>query len=117
MSLLAAAGLIALLPGCVAKTVTKVAVGQAVSTATAPVRHVYRAIDTTSLVVDKLTTSQSERDQKRGRALRKREERLGKLDRDYQRQSHDCQRGKDKACRERERTYAEIQQLWPTIPG
>ncbi|HWH18710.1 MAG TPA: hypothetical protein VNT77_10320 [Allosphingosinicella sp.] len=59
--------ILALLPlaltGCIAKT--------AVDVATLPVRAA-------SKTVDVLTTSQSEADEKRGRALRKKEECLGK---------------------------------------
>ena len=53
-----------LLPGCVASVVKDVV--------TAPVKVV-------SKTADVMTTSQSEADEKRGRALRKQEERLGKL--------------------------------------
>ena len=51
--------------------------------------------------VDLATTSQSEADEKRGRELRKREERLGKLERDYEKQLDECEaligRGEKKA--------------------
>lgn len=61
-ALLAASAL--LLPGCIART--------ALDVATAPVKVAGKAVDLA-------TTSQSEADEKRGRELRKREERLGKL--------------------------------------
>ena len=54
------------LPGCIAKT--------ALDVATLPVKAASRT-------VDMLTTSQSEADEKRGRAIRKREECIGKEDR------------------------------------
>jgi hypothetical protein len=54
------------LPGCIAKA--------ALDVATLPVKAA-------SKTVDVLTTSQSEADEKRGRALRKREECIGKEDR------------------------------------
>ena len=44
-----------------------------------------------SSAVDVATTSQSEADQKRGREIRQREERLGKLQRDYDKQIDRCQ--------------------------
>ena len=108
------AGLSLLLPGCLAAKVTKIAVGEAAKQATAPVRSVFRTVDTANTVVDKLTTSDAERDQKRGREMRKRDERLGKLSRTYDKQSRDCARGKEKACRERYKTYAEIRRLMPS---
>ena len=66
--------------------------------------------------VDLATTSQSEADEKRGRELRKREERLGKLERDYAKQLEKCQDGNRRACDEARDTYAEMQQIIPTIP-
>ena len=66
--------IVALLPfalsGCLAKT--------ALDIATLPVKAA-------SKTVDVLTTSQSEADQKRGRAIREREECIGKEDRRAQR--------------------------------
>ncbi|WP_375290594.1 hypothetical protein [Qipengyuania sp.] len=87
--------------GCVAKTLVDVA--------TLPVRAGAKAIDLA-------TTSQSEADEKRGRALRKREERLGKLEREYAKQSDRCKNGSRAACEDARATYAEIQELLPTIP-
>ena len=66
--------------------------------------------------VDAVTTSQSEADEKRGRELRKREERLGKLERDYNKQSERCNQGSAEACSRRDAIYAEIEQLRSTIP-
>ncbi|MBV8687466.1 MAG: hypothetical protein JOZ90_14450 [Alphaproteobacteria bacterium] len=66
MRLLPLALLPALLGGCLAKT--------AVDVVTLPVKAA-------SKTVDLLTTSQAEADQKRGRALREREECLGKEER------------------------------------
>lgn len=98
MALVAA---VPLLQGCVAKTVVDVA--------TLPVRAAGSAYDAA-------TTSQSEADEKRGRALRKREEQLGKLQRDYEKHSRQCERGNRDACTKARRDYAEIQQLLPTVP-
>lgn len=95
--------LIATLPlgGCVAKT--------AFDVATAPVRAAGKAVDLA-------TTSQSEADQKRGREIRKREERLGKLERRYEKQLRKCRDGNRRACSDAQTTYAEIQAIIPTIP-
>jgi len=71
------------LQGCLAKA--------AVGIVTLPVRAV-------SAGVDAATTSQSEADEQRGRELRKREERRGKLDRDYDKQMERCADGDDEAC-------------------
>ena len=89
------------LSGCVVKTVADVV--------TAPVRVGAKAVDLA-------TTSQSEADEARGREIRRREERLGKLERDYEKELEDCRDGDRGACRDAEETYAEIQELLPTIP-
>lgn len=91
----------ALLGGCVAKT--------AFDVATAPVRAASQAADWA-------TTSQDEADRNRGREIRRREERLGRLERDYDKQVADCQDGHNRACNEARQTYAEIQMILPTIP-
>lgn len=89
------------LQGCLAKA--------ALDVATAPVRAVGKGVDLA-------TTSQSEADEKRGRDLRKREERLGKLERQYARQLDDCRDGNRRACDDARTTYSEMQQIIPTIP-
>lgn len=53
-----------------------------------------------SKTADVLTTSQSESDEKRGRDLRKKEERLGELARKRDKSAKRCSRGNDKACDE-----------------
>jgi hypothetical protein len=85
-----------LLSGCIART--------AASIVTAPVRIVGSG-------VDMMTTSQSEADEKRGRAMRKHEERLGRLSRDYERHSEQCRDGERDACDQARRDYAEIEDL------
>jgi hypothetical protein len=90
-----------LLGGCLAKT--------ALDVATAPVRIASKGVDLA-------TTSQSEADEKRGREIRKREERLAKLDRELREQEDDCLQGDDKACREAVVTRREMDQLLPTVP-
>lgn len=89
------------LSGCVASTLANVV--------TAPVK-------VASSAVDLATTSQSEADEKRGRELRKREERLGQLDREYRKQSEKCAKGNAGACAKRDAAYAEMERLRPTVP-
>jgi hypothetical protein len=90
--------------------------GAAVDLASAPVRGTSRALEAGSTVVDVLTTSQSEQDQKRGREIRKREERMGELDRDYRKQRRKCDDGNDNACEKARDIYAEMQALMPSVP-
>jgi hypothetical protein len=89
------------LGGCLAKT--------AFDVATAPVRIAGKGFDLA-------TTSQSEADENRGRALRKREAKLGELERTYDRQSKACVKGNQGACRQARTTYTRIQALLPTVP-
>jgi hypothetical protein len=90
-----------LLGGCLAKT--------ALDVATAPVKIASKGVDLA-------TTSQSEADEKRGREIRKREERLAKLDKRVREQEDDCLEGDDKACREAVATRREIDGLLPSVP-
>jgi hypothetical protein len=99
---LAVVAALPLLSGCIART--------AASVVTAPVRVVSQGADWA-------TTSQSEADRNRGRDLRKREERYGKLQRDYRRQSERCEDGDDEACDRAQAVYDEIQGLRATIPA
>lgn len=71
-----------LLAGCVSAVKTVV---------TAPVKAVGQ-------VADWSTTSQEESDRNRGRELRKREERVGKLSRDRDKAAQKCQRGNAEQC-------------------
>jgi hypothetical protein len=66
--------------------------------------------------VDVMTTSQSEADEKRGRDLRRREERLGRLEREYYRHNAECLHGNEEACDQARLDYGEIQNLRSTIP-
>ncbi|MEM7781502.1 MAG: hypothetical protein AAF697_14030 [Pseudomonadota bacterium] len=70
-----------------------------------------------SRAVDLATTSLSEADENRGREIRKREEKLGKLERQYRKEREKCEKGKQSACEDARETYAEIQELLPTIPA
>lgn len=90
-----------LLSGCIARTAANVV--------TAPVRVVSQGVDWA-------TTSQDEADRNRGRELRKREERYGKLERDYRRYSERCDDGNDSACDRARATYDEMQDLRGSIP-
>lgn len=97
-----------LLGGCAAAT--------AFDVATAPARAGATAIRTTGQVYDRLTVSDSERDQKRGRLVRQREERLGKLDRDYGKARRRCDSGDRGACERAGRMRDEIEALSPQVP-
>ena len=85
--------LVLLLPGCVASVVGDVV--------TAPIKVV-------SKTADVMTTSQSEADEKRGRELRKQEERLGKLARKRDKSREECADGDREACIQYEALEAEI---------
>ena len=90
------------LPGCVAKTLVDVA--------TLPVRAGAKAVDLA-------TTSQSESDENRGREIRRREEQLGKLERASAKQRAKCDEGDEKSCEAARASYAEIEQVLPTVPA
>ena len=90
-----------LLGGCLAKT--------AFDVVTAPVRIAGKAVDLA-------TTSQSEADEKRGREIRRREERLARLEREWRELDAECADGDRGACRDQNEVAAEIEQVLPTIP-
>ena len=100
LALLPAASL--LLSGCLVKAAADVV--------TAPVRVVSKGVDLA-------TTSQSEADEKRGRELRKREERLGELEREYWKKDEKCQSGNRSACDEQRQVYDEIEDVRATLPA
>jgi hypothetical protein len=89
------------LQGCLARA--------AVDVVTLPVRAVGAGVDA-------VTTSQSEADEKRGRDIRKREERLGELERDYAKQMRRCDNGNDEACEKAQAIKAEMKAIMPGIP-
>ena len=66
--------------------------------------------------IDAVTTTQSEADEDRGKALRQREEKLGKLERQYREEREDCDKGDQDACVKASEINAEIQAILPTIP-
>jgi hypothetical protein len=90
------------LQGCLAKA--------AVDVVTLPVKVASKSVDLA-------TTSQSEADEKRGRELRKREERVGKLEREYEKQRKKCLDGERVSCDEARRTYEELQVLVRSLPA
>ncbi|MBV1689994.1 hypothetical protein KRR38_20475 [Novosphingobium sp. G106] len=91
-----------LMSGCIAST--------AANLVTAPVRVASKG-------VDMMTTSQSESDEKRGRDLRHREERLGRLQRDYDKHTKQCMNGNEEACDVARADYGEMENLRATIPA
>lgn len=93
--------LVPFLGGCLAKT--------ALDVATAPVRMAGKAVDVA-------TTSQSEADEKRGREIRRREERVGQLQRSYDKNMRHCDDGDRAACYKARNDYAEMQDVMATIP-
>lgn len=72
------------------------------SVVTAPVKAVGQ-------VADWSTTSQDESDRNRGRELRKREERVGKLSRDRDKATEKCQRGEAEQCQRAQLLEHEIE--------
>lgn len=94
-------GAAAALQGCLAKA--------AFDVATLPVRAAGKAVDLA-------TTSQSESDEKRGRALRKREEELGRLERSYAKHRRACENGDDDACAIARREVEAMERLRSSIP-
>jgi uncharacterized protein HemX len=89
------------LQGCLARA--------AVGVVTLPVRAVSKGVDLA-------TTSQSESDENRGRAIRQREEKLGKLERDFDKQAERCADGDDEACEKAQAIRAEMKVILPGIP-
>jgi hypothetical protein len=89
------------LQGCLARA--------AVDVVTLPVRAVGAGVDA-------VTTSQSEADEKRGRDIRKREERLGELEQDYAKQTKRCDNGDDEACEKAQAIKGEMKAIMPGIP-
>lgn len=90
-----------LLQGCVASA--------ALDLATMPVRAASQASDWA-------TTSQDEADRSRGRDIRRREERMGELQRNYEDVSEDCLEGEDEACREAVALQREMDALRDSLP-
>jgi hypothetical protein len=104
-ALLLAPGAALLLSGCLVAS----AVDTAVDVATLPVKVASRGVDLA-------TTSQAEADRNRGREIRRREERLGRLEREQARYASRCQSGNQAACSKAAELASEIQTLLPTVP-
>lgn len=85
-----------ILTGCIAKTV--------VGVATMPVKA-------GSKVVDWTTTSQSEADRNRGRAMRKQDKALDKLNQQYQRHMDECDSGQQASCTLARQDYARMEAI------
>ena len=100
--LLIMSALAPMLGGCLART--------ALDVVTAPVKVVSKGVDVA-------TTSQAEADEKRGRALRQREARLGQLERTHAREDRRCTMGDAKACQRRDVIAREIETLLPNVPA
>jgi len=90
-----------LLQGCLAKT--------ALDVVTLPVKVASKG-------VDMATTSQSEADQKRGREIRQREERLGKLQREFDKLQGQCLDGDRRACERQSEVKGQIDAIMPSVP-
>ena len=89
------------LQGCIARTAANIV--------TLPVKAA-------SAGIDAATTSQSEADEKRGREIRKREERIGELERDYDKAMERCGDGDDAACDKAQAIRAEQKALMQGVP-
>lgn len=89
------------LSGCVVRALVDVA--------TAPVKVVSKGVDLA-------TTSESEADQKRGRELRKLEERYGKLEREYRKEADRCAKGNEVSCAKRDAIGLEMEEIRPRVP-
>jgi TolA-binding protein len=94
-----------LLSGCTAMDVV-----------TLPVKVAKTGVDAAGAAVDAVTTSQSEADQKRGREIRKREERLGKLQREFDKLQGRCLKGDRRACEKQATVRARMDAMIPTVP-
>jgi len=88
------------LSGCLART--------AIDVLTLPVK-------VASAGVDAVTTSQSEADQKRGREIRQREERIGKLEREFYKLQGKCLDGDRRACERQVAVRAQMDTLSPAV--
>ena len=90
------------LQGCLAKT--------ALDVVTLPVKVASKGVDLA-------TTSQSEADEKRGREIRKSQERVAKLEKRYDKERRDCLDGERSSCDKARATYEEMQVLVRSLPS
>ena len=89
------------LSGCLART--------ALDVVTLPVKVASKGVDLA-------TTSQSEADQKRGREIRQREERLGKLEREFYKLQGQCLDGDRRACERQVAVRAQLDTMAQSDP-
>jgi hypothetical protein len=94
-----------LLPACTAMDVV-----------TLPVKVAKTGVDAAGAAVDAVTTSQAEADQKRGREIRKREEKLGKLQREHDKLQGKCLKGDSRACEKQAAVKAQMDSILPRVP-
>lgn len=87
-----------LLSGCIAQT--------ALDVVTLPVKVASKGIDLA-------TTSQSESDERRGREIRQREEKLGKLAREFDKLQGQCLDGDRRACERQSSIRAQMDSIGP----
>ncbi|HUQ12809.1 MAG TPA: hypothetical protein VM055_00855 [Novosphingobium sp.] len=87
-----------------------------VDVVTLPVKVAKTGVDAVGAGVDAVTTSQSEADQKRGKQIRQREEKVGKLERAFAKQTKKCDDGDEEACAKAAGLRAEIDALLPGLP-
>lgn len=95
--------------GAVALALSGCAAGTSADVATVPAKAGSRAVAAAA-------ASQSEANRTHSRKLRKREERLGELQRKYRGQLADCQHGDHYACSDARVTYGEIEELKQLVP-
>ena len=87
-----------LLSGCIAQT--------ALDVVTLPIKVAGKGVDLA-------TTSQSESDEKRGREIRHREEKLGKLAREFDKLQGQCLDGDRRACEKQSSIRARMDSIGP----
>ena len=101
-----------LLPLALAAPLLGGCLGTVASVVTLPVKVAKTGVNAVGSGVDALTTSQSERDEKRGRQLRQREGRLGKLSRERDKLQRKCDRDPgDDSCADLYKVQREIDYL------
>ena len=81
-----------------------------------PVKVAKTGVNVVGAGVDAVTTSQAEADQKRGREIRRREEKLGKLRREFDKQQAKCMDGDSRACRKQVEISSQMAALAPSVP-
>ncbi|WP_420606153.1 hypothetical protein [Novosphingopyxis sp.] len=86
--------------------------GTVADVVTLPVKVAKTGVNAVGSGVDAVTTSQSERDEKRGRSLREREQRLGKLSRERDKLQRECDQDPgDDSCADLYKVQREIDYL------